>query len=78
MRHGIAIYLLVAPFYLIEDIGPSAFPMFLIASYFLLGIEMVAAEIEEPFGAGGDNLPLEQYCATLESSVRKSWKCPLQ
>jgi putative membrane protein len=71
LRHGIALYLLVAPFYLIEDIGPSAFPMFMIASYFLIGIEMVAAEIEEPFGVGGDNLPLERYCATVEASVRE-------
>ncbi len=71
LRHGIALYLVVAPFYLIEDIGASAFPLFLVAAYFLLGVEMVAEEIEEPFGTGGDNLPLERYCATVEASVRE-------
>lgn len=71
LRHGIAIYLVIAPFYLIEDIGPAGFPMFLLAAYFLLGIELVAEEIEEPFGPGGDNLPLERYCATIESSTRE-------
>jgi predicted membrane chloride channel (bestrophin family) len=45
--------------------------MFLLAAYFLLGIELVAEEIEEPFGKGGDNLPLERYCETIESSVRE-------
>jgi putative membrane protein len=71
LRHGIAIYLAVAPFYLIEDTGIAGCPMFILAAYFLLGIEFVAEEIEEPFGLGGDNLPLERYCATIHSSVRE-------
>ena len=45
--------------------------MFVLAAYFLLGIEMVADEIEEPFRRGGDNLPLESYSATTASSVRE-------
>ena len=69
LRHGIALYLAITPFYLIEDLGLAGLPMFVLAAYFLLGIELVAEEIEEPFGAGGDNLPLERYCATIEASV---------
>lgn len=69
LRHAIAIYLAVAPFYLMEDTGIAGFPLFIVAAYFLLGIELVAEEIEEPFGAGGDNLPLERYCATISQSV---------
>ena len=45
--------------------------MFILAAYFLLGIELVAEEIEEPFGAGGDNLPLERYCTTIATSVHE-------
>ncbi len=71
MRHGIALYLAVTPFYLIDDIGLAGLPMFVLAAYFLLGIELVAEEIEEPFGAGGDNLPLERYVATIHDSVRE-------
>jgi putative membrane protein len=69
LRHGIALYLAIAPFYLIEDTGVAGFPVFILAAYFLLGIELVAEEIEEPFGSGGDNLPLERYCATIQASV---------
>ena len=76
LRHGIAIYLAIAPFYLIEDTGIAGFPMFILAAYFLLGIELVAEEIEEPFGDGGDNLPLERYCATIEASVREILEMP--
>jgi len=71
LRHAIAIYLVVAPFYLMEDTGIAGFPLFIMAAYFLLGIEFVAEEIEEPFGAGGDNLPLERYCATIAQSVQQ-------
>ena len=71
LRHGIAIYLVIAPFYLIDDTGIYGYPMFVLAAYFLLGIELVAEEIEEPFGAGGDNLPLERYCTTIATSVRE-------
>jgi putative membrane protein len=69
LRHGIALYLVITPFYLIEDTGLAGFPMFILAAYFLWGIELVAEEIEEPFGVGGDNLPLERYCATIKASV---------
>jgi len=71
LRHGIALYVVISPFYLIEDTGPASYPVFIMAVYFLLGIEMVAEDIEEPFQAGGDNLPLERYAATIESSVRE-------
>jgi putative membrane protein len=77
LRHGLALYLAITPFYLIEDIGISGLPMFLLAAYFLLGIELVAEEIEEPFGAGGDNLALERYCATIEASVREILGTPV-
>jgi ion channel-forming bestrophin family protein len=71
LRQGIALYLVIAPFYLIDDTGIYGFPMFVLAAYFLLGIELVAEDIEEPFGAGGENLPLERYCATIATSVRE-------
>jgi putative membrane protein len=76
LRHGIALYLLIAPFYLIEDTGIYGLPMFILAAYFLLGIELVAEEIEEPFGVGGDNLPLERYCATISSSIKELLSSP--
>jgi ion channel-forming bestrophin family protein len=71
LRHGIALYLAVSPFALIEDTGLAGYPVFMLAAYFLLGIEMVAEDIEEPFGSGSDNLPLELYCATIKRSVRE-------
>jgi putative membrane protein len=76
LRHGITIYLVVAPFYLIQDTGIYGFPMFVMAAYFLLGIELVAEDIEQPFGIGGDNLPLERYCETIARSVQEILATP--
>ena len=69
LRHGIALYVLISPFYLIEDTGPSSYPVFVLAAYFLIGIELVAEDVEQPFQTAGDNLPLERYAATIEASV---------
>jgi ion channel-forming bestrophin family protein len=71
LRHGIALYVLISPFYLIEDTGPSSYPVFVLACYFLIGIEMVAGDIEMPFQTGGESLPLELYAATIATSVRE-------
>ena len=50
--------------------------MFVLAAYFLLGIELVAEEIEEPFGTGGDNLPLETYAPPSNRPCARSWDRP--
>jgi putative membrane protein len=73
LRHAIVIYLLVSPFYLFEDTdtGFAGFSVFLLAAYFLWGIETVAEEIEDPFGTRGDDLPLERYCDSIETSARE-------
>ena len=76
LRHGIALYVLVSPIYLIEDTGLRSFPLFLLAAYFLIGIEMVAEDIEEPFGTSGDNLDLDACCATIAASAREILPAP--
>lgn len=40
--------------------------------YFMLGLEFIAEELEEPFGHDSDDLPLEQFCATIERSVQET------
>jgi len=71
LRHGIAIYLALGPIYTMADSGVKFLPLFMLGSYFLLGLEFVAEDVEEPFGKGGDNLALENYCVTIERSVEQ-------
>lgn len=40
-----------------------------LVSYFLLSLEMIAEELEEPFGQDPDDLPLTRTCLVIEKSV---------
>ena len=54
------------------DVGSNARPT-VTAEYFIkdnLGIEVLAEDVEEPFGNDADDLPLDEFCATIERSVR--------
>jgi len=44
-------------------------PIVLIGSYFLIGLELIAEAIEDPFGNDGDDLPLDQICAGIQKVV---------
>ncbi len=37
--------------------------------YFLIGLELVAEHIEEPFGTDEDDLPLSKICGNIERSI---------
>jgi|GEM_PF-118243 len=70
MRQGIALNLVILPWY----VGPQldvwfSLPIVLIGSYFMIGLELIAEAIEDPFGNDGDDLPLDQICAAIQKVV---------
>jgi putative membrane protein len=71
LRQVIGLNLLALPWYLIPEFQLLAIPLILIASYFLIGMELIAEDVEEPFGRGGDDLPLDKICATIKASVHE-------
>jgi putative membrane protein len=70
MRQGIALNLLAWPWYL-TTLFPVQWtlPPMLIGAYFMIGIELIAEDIEEPFGKGGDDLPLDDICSNIKTTV---------
>jgi predicted membrane chloride channel (bestrophin family) len=44
-------------------------PLVLISTYFLVGIELIAEDIEDPFGYDGDDLPLDHICSNIKDTV---------
>jgi putative membrane protein len=70
MRQGIALNLLAWPWYLTQlfPVQWTLAPM-LIGAYFMIGIELIAEDIEEPFGKDGDDLPLDDICANIKNTV---------
>jgi putative membrane protein len=70
MRQGIALNLLAWPWYLTNQYNCWwSLPPILIGAYFLIGIELIAEDIEEPFGNDGDDLPLDNICSNIKKSV---------
>jgi ion channel-forming bestrophin family protein len=70
MRQGILLNLLILPWYVVPQIDIwFSMPVIIIGAYFLIGLELIAEDIEEPFGEDGDDLPLDQICANIQRSI---------
>ncbi len=69
LRQGVALNVLSIPWYFAGDCHSWTILITCVAAYFMIGLELIAEDIEEPFGTGGDNLPLEKICQTIELSV---------
>ena len=70
MRQGIVLNLLAYPWYITPQYSVIwCLPLILIGTYFLIGLELIAEDVEEPFGRDGDDLPLDAICATIRNSV---------
>jgi putative membrane protein len=62
-RQGIAINLAALPWYAAVTLPLHwTLPIVIFASYFLIGLELIAEDIEDPFGNDGDDLPLDNLC----------------
>lgn len=69
IRQCIALYLLSLPWGLVHDFNQWSIPAVMIVSYFMIGLEEIAADVEEPFGRGEDDLVLDDICQSIEASV---------
>lgn len=68
-RQCIAFFLLTLPWGIAEDFKWWTIPLTMVTSYFMLGMEIVAEHVEEPFGLDEDDLDLDGLCTTIEASV---------
>ena len=72
IRQGIALNLLALPLYSASALPLVwSVPLTMIASYFLIGLELIAEEIEDPFGHDSDDLPLDTICERITTSVHE-------
>jgi putative membrane protein len=71
LRHGLLLSLVLAPWHLIHTLGLWALPVQALIIYFLFGVELTAEEIENPFGADADDLPLAAYCRAIRRDVEE-------
>jgi putative membrane protein len=71
LRRGMILQLLAIMVLTTWELGAIGIPTVLIPAYFLIALEFVAEDIENPFGTLGDDLSLETYCATIRRSAEQ-------
>ncbi len=80
LRRCLAIYCLTLPFATLDGFGWGQVAVSSLVSFILLGIEEIGVEIEDPFGCDENDLPLEDFCQTVQrdlNSIAHSLK-PIQ
>ncbi len=65
----ISLYGLILPFGLYEDFGFYTIPLTMFIFFAMLGIELMAQEIEEPFGLDCNDLPTGDIASTIKKNV---------
>jgi putative membrane protein len=69
LRHGLVLSFLLLPWHMTHALGVWALPVQAVVVYFLFGVELIAEEVEDPFGFDRDDLPLERYCETIRRNA---------
>lgn len=60
------VYIIILPFQLVNLSRWAAIPSTLLAAYIILGLLYIGTELENPFGDGVNDLPLELFCDQIE------------
>lgn len=71
IKKFIFIYTLTMPFFLIKDLGYISILLVTLVFYVLTSIEILAEEIENPFGTDPNDLPLDNLTRTIYVSSRE-------
>ncbi len=65
------LYLLLLPWLLAPILDFWAVPTMVFGAYFIFALELLAEEVEEPFGTTPADLKLDSICLTIENSIKQ-------
>ncbi len=71
IKKFIFVYVVTLPFSLAFTLGYLSIPIVALIFYLLGSLELIAEEIEEPFGSDENDLPMDRLCKTIEKTVRE-------
>ncbi len=69
IKKFIFIYLITLPFAFVTTSGYYTIPIVLIITYVLLSVELIAEEIEDPFGGDVNDLPMDELATKIKDNV---------
>lgn len=70
LRRALIVYCFTLPLALVTRFGWDTIIATLLLAYVLFGIEEIGVEIEDPFGADDNDLPLDEICRNIEGNLR--------
>lgn len=71
IKKFIFVYLFTLPIGLVGEEGIITVPIVVIITYVLLGVELIAEEIEDPFGKDINDLPTDTLSSKIKDNVRE-------
>ncbi len=71
LKKFIVIYSLTLPFGFVFSLGYIAIPVVVFIFYVLASLELIAEEIEEPFGMDANDLPLDRLAAMIAANAEE-------
>lgn len=69
IKQFVLLYALVLPFGLVQEFGYGTVIASMFTFFATMGIELLAGEIEEPFGTDRNDLPLDQIAGRISADV---------
>lgn len=69
LKKFIFFYVMLMPVAYVSNLGYLVVPMTVFIFYVLASIEVIAEEIENPFGTDGNDLPLDALCGIIKKTV---------
>ena len=70
MKKFIFVYVLTLPLGIVPQFDYWSIPIVMTVFYFLVSIELIAEEIEDPFGRDANDLPIDELCAKITSNTK--------
>ncbi len=69
IKKFIFVYVMTMPLAFIPDYGYATIPVVVFVLYVLGSLELIAEEIEDPFGEDSNDLPLDSLCETIGKNI---------
>lgn len=71
LKKFIFFYIMLMPFAYIASLGFTIVPVTVFTFYVLTSIELIAEEIENPFGTDANDLPLDELCKNIKRTCHE-------
>jgi putative membrane protein len=71
VKKFITIYIITLPIGFVTQSGYLTIPIVVLIAYVLLSVELIAEEIEDPFGRDINDLPLDELATKIRENIRE-------